>query len=435
MKDLASPRQARLRQLRRWGAALCLGPALGVLMLSSYSLDRRVGMTIFALAAFGGFSWARLRSQQILEHVQRPDWLASTYFRIGLPLDLFMVAQLVSARGASTEHWMEGPVLMWIGPVWYSAHALLFFAYLLLAAGRGLSRLLGRQSRAAKTFSPSRRQFLEGSAVAAVGFPFVISLSGIGTSYDFQVEEREIFLPHWPRALDGLRVAHLSDIHVGGPMNAARLLRVAELTNRAQPDLVLHTGDFLTHRDGNFDAPLYPALAAIRAPLGQWACRGNHDFDDPLGFPRKLRAAGVEPLLNRQETLRVDGEELRIGGLDYISPRYDRSQEYPARVRGLGEHDGEPRLLLLHDPSQWIHIPTGQGNLILSGHTHGGHIGIPWGERPLWTVVGAMGYPDQGIFRRADETLLYVTRCVGFYGYPLRLGIPPEIALLNLRSA
>lgn len=426
----------REKWLRWWLRGLWLVPSLGVLLVSDYSFERRVGMTIFSLLAFGGFAWPRARLQATLDRNTRYQAVARAYFVLGIPLDLFMVVQLVSARGAPDGHWLAGPVTQWVGPVWYSAHAILFFAYLLGALWRsGAAWVRRRLDSPAPVVDPSRRQFLEGGAVVAAGMPFVISLSGVGTSYDFQVEEREVHLPGWPRSLDGLRVAHLSDIHVGGAMNAARLNRVAELTNGARPDMVLHTGDFLTHREGDFDAPLYPALARIQAPLGHFACRGNHDFDDFTGFPRKLRDAGVTPLINREARVDAGGEEVRIGGLDYVFPTENRGPAYAANVEGLGPHDGEPRILLLHDPAQWVHMPEDSGNLVLSGHTHGGHIGVQLGQDALWTVVGAFGWPDQGVFRREDSMRLFVTRCVGFYGYPLRIGIPPEIALLTLRSA
>src|SRR5690606_4992756 len=106
----------------------------------------------------------------------------------------------------------------------------------------------------------SRRAFLRQAGVVGAAAPFAVSLTGVPLSYDFRVDEREIELPHWPRALDGLRIAHLSDIHVGGAMDRARLREVAALTAAARPDLIVHTGDFLTHRRGDFDAPLYEAL-------------------------------------------------------------------------------------------------------------------------------------------------------------------------------
>jgi predicted MPP superfamily phosphohydrolase len=90
-------------------------------------------------------------------------------------------------------------------------------------------------------------------------------------------------------------------------------------------------------------------------------------------------------------------------------------------------------LLLNHDPQTFTVLPYGCADLVLSGHTHGGHVGIQLGREHALTVVGLCGIPDQGIFRRQDM-YMFVTRCVGFYGYPMRLGIPPEIALLTLRA-
>jgi predicted MPP superfamily phosphohydrolase len=215
-------------------------------------------------------------------------------------------------------------------------------------------------------------------------------------------------------------------------MNHRRLHTIVELTNRARPELVLHTGDFLTHRSGDFDAPLYDALARIRAPLGQWACLGNHDFDSPDRFVRLLEGAGVTALRNRVVTISVDGAPLEIGGCDFQFNRLN-DDAYSQIVSAWPRAPGMARLLLVHDPRAFASLPVECADLVLSGHTHGGHIGVQLGRDHAITVVALAGIPDQGIFRRGDLTL-FVTRCVGFYGYPMRLGIPPEIAVLTLRS-
>lgn len=100
-------------------------------------------------------------------------------------------------------------------------------------------------------------------------------------------------------------------------MNRERLLQIATLTNRARPDVVMHTGDFLTHRAGDFDLPLYEALARITAPYGQWACLGNHDFDQPDRLVARLRQAGVTTLRNTLMTLSLHGQAVELGGLDF----------------------------------------------------------------------------------------------------------------------
>jgi len=275
-----------------------------------------------------------------------------------------------------------------------------------------------------------RREFLQQYGVVGAAAPFAISLSGVPLSYDFRVDEHEIVLPHWPAALDGLRIAHLSDIHVGGGMDRERLARVVELTNAAKPEVVVHTGDFLTHRSGEFDAPLYEALAGIAAPYGQWACLGNHDFDDPERLSRKLAEAGVTVLRNRVVTLHIDAQRLEIAGLDF---GFGRSAGGYEALFAPWPQRAAPRLLLNHDPRGFFSLPDACADLVLSGHTHGGHIGVQLSPGHALTVVGLAGIPDQGVFERG-EMRMFVTRCVGFYGYPMRVGIPPEIALLTLRA-
>jgi predicted MPP superfamily phosphohydrolase len=280
--------------------------------------------------------------------------------------------------------------------------------------------------------SPGRREFLRQASMAGAILPFAASASGVSTSYDFRVEEREIVVPGWPRELDGLRVVHLSDIHVGGGMTRERLMRVADLTNAARPDLVVHTGDFLTHRSGDFDTPLYEALARVRAPLGQWACLGNHDYDDPDLLVRRLHDAGVAVLRNRLTRITVAGKTVELAGADFMYG-LPRQATYARLVAGWGARTDAPRLFLNHDPSAFRDLPDAAASLVLSGHTHGGHVGIQLGPSHALTVVGLLGLPDQGLFERGDMRL-FVTRCVGFYGYPMRVGIPPEIAVLTLRT-
>ncbi|MBM4255472.1 MAG: hypothetical protein FJ147_06185 [Deltaproteobacteria bacterium] len=358
---------------------------------------------------------------------------------LGVVCDVVMVAQLLTARTGEPLLLLHGPGISWVGPIWFSAHALFFLGDMGITVGSMVVRRVSSlvPSRVASTpeaiASPERRQFLQGMGIVGAGAPFFISLSNIKLSYDFRVEERELFFPHWPRELDGLRIAHLSDIHVGGAMNRARLLRMAALTNAARPAIVMHTGDFLVHRTGDFDAPLYEALARIRAPYGQWACLGNHDFDAPERLVQRLEQAGVRILRNMLVTLSIQGVPLEVGGIDYLRGRTTWEKRYAQIVSSWPSRTEAPRILLNHDPSAFIALPPRCADFVLSGHTHGGHVGVQISRDFALTVVGLAGVPDQGIFQRPEMTM-YVTRCVGFYGYPMRLGIPPEIAILTIRT-
>jgi predicted MPP superfamily phosphohydrolase len=438
-------RSVSLRWLRRWQVGLHVLLVLAAVWIGLFVSRRAWFLIPFLPLCFAPFSYARLRLHRLLEQVLDRRRLGSivlgAFFAAGVLLDAIMLGQLLTARAPQAGGLLHGDLFSWVGPVWFSAHALLVWGILMLGIGRAATRLFGWLVRlfvgsageaATEGVSLERRRFLQQAGFVGAGAPFLVSFSGVSLSYDFRVEEREIVLPRWPRRLDGLRVVHLSDIHVGGTMNRRRLLEVAELTNRARPQLVLHTGDFLTHRSGDFDAPLYEALGRIRAPLGQWACLGNHDFDAPGRLVRGLQEAGAVTLRNRLATVPVAGETLELGGVDFQFNAL-AGDAYARIVSAWPRPQGVARLLLVHDPRAFATLPGACADLVLSGHTHGGHIGVQLGADRAITVVGLAGIPDQGIFRRGDMAL-FVTRCVGFYGYPMRLGIPPEIAVLTLRS-
>ncbi len=397
------------------------------------------------------FSYARQRLHTHCFNLLGPASLPLALFSlVGMIFDAIMAAQILTARSGSPLPVLHAPGISWIGALWYSTYGILVFGYVGLDTIRGLAQLAKRgrdwcrrrQFRHAQHAqhaqhdnppSPERRQFIQQLGLVGAGAPFFFSLSSVKLTYDFQVEERDLSLPAWPTALDGLRVAHLSDIHVGGAMDRPKLLHVAALTNAAKPDIVLHTGDFLTHRTGDFDLPLYEALARIKAPYGQWACLGNHDLDAPQRLMRYLHQSGVATLRNRVVTLSVDGQPLELAGMDFLFQRSDRAGLYNRIISSWGPRQPVPRILLNHDPRAFAALPARCADLVLSGHTHGGHAGIQFDKDHALSIVGLLGIPDQGLYHRKDMQM-FVTRCVGFYGYPMRLGIPPEISILTLRS-
>lgn len=431
---------------RRWLLGLGIALTLAAVVLALHFRPHRVVFLAIAVPLFfAPFAYARTRLLAVFAEAlaARPRLLRGLVLA-GVLADAVMAAQLLSARSPDVLPALHVPGIDWVGPVWFSAHALAALAYGVRGAlrllARPLRRLAAHRDRSADATladavlpDPGRRAFLRQFGVVGAAAPFAVSLSGVPLSYDFRVDEREIELPRWPRALDGLRVAHLSDIHVGGAMDRARLREVAALTAAARPDLIVHTGDFLTHRSGDFDAPLYEALGTLTPPFGQWACLGNHDFDDPARLVRRLRAAGVVVLRDQCTAVTIDGQPLELAGLDFCFDRSARAQIAARRIARWPARGWAPRILLDHDPSEFALLPDGCADLVCSGHTHGGHIGVQLGRDLALTVVGLAGYPDQGVFRRGDMRL-FVTRCVGFYGYPMRVGIPPEISILVLRA-
>jgi predicted MPP superfamily phosphohydrolase len=433
----------KLSWVQTWQVILHLGLFLSAIVLGLLRTRRALFLLALLLLAFLPFSYARVRLHALLvQGLSSREPTASVgvaLTSLGILCDVVMLAQLFTARTAQRHALLHGPGIAWTGAIWFSAHGLFFLGETITRLVHWLVYLLLQTflPRAADALalsvSAGRRHFLQPLGLLGAGAPFVVSLANIKLSYNFRVEEHELTLPQWPPALDGLRLAHLSDIHVGGAMNRERLFHMARLTNDAKPDLVVHTGDFLTHRRGEFDTPLYEALAQIHAPYGQWACLGNHDFDAPGRLVRRLEGAGVTVLRDTVVTVPVWGQPLEIAGLDYVFGDRERRAWYTQLMRGWPSRTATPRLLLNHDPRAFPLLPVDCAQLVLSGHTHGGQVGVQWGTASALTVVGLLGIPDQGVFYRRDM-MLFITRCVGFYGYPMRLGIPPEIALLTLRA-
>ena len=159
--------------------------------------------------------------------------------------------------------------------------------------------------------------------------------------------------------------------------------------------------------------------------LGQWACLGNHDYDDPDLLVRRLHDAGVVVLRNRLTRIPIAGTTVELAGADFMYGPQREARRTPGWSRTGARAHRRPRLLLNHDPSAFHALPDDIASLVLSGHTHGGHVGVQLGRSHALTVVGLLGLPDQGLFVRNDMRL-FVTRCVGFYGYPMRLGIPQK---------
>jgi len=222
----------------------------------------------------------------------------------------------------------------------------------------------------------------------------------------FVVRERTLCPPGWPAALDGLRVAVLSDLHAGGPhVDAARVRQVARDLSSRRPDLVLLLGDYVDRKVlfGGREEPeaVAQALTALEAPLGRVAVLGNHDWAQE---GERMRAA------------------LRSAGTHVLD----------ALVALLDVPEDAPVLLLTHDPDVFPRVPT-HVSLTLAGHLHGGQVDLPglrrrfipsrFGERYLRGLV------------EEDGRLLFVTSGLGQAGLPLRLRCPPEAWILELRSA
>lgn len=270
---------------------------------------------------------------------------------------------------------------------------------------------------------------------AAIG-PLALSAIALATTHRApRVVELDVPVARLARPV---RVAQISDLHVGPYLGAARLRDLDAQLRALAPDLVAMTGDFLTLRSERDYAPLLDFVRALAGPggppLGVLACLGNHDVAEGVKEPfvSGLRAAGARCLVDEAEVVGDGSRRLRVVGLDWRSRR-DRAGYRAALDALLGGADRAPVLLLCHDPSAFDALASGFEGLMLAGHLHGGQIGLTSLGVPV-SVLRLFGVRDQGLFRARDAAL-YVHRGTGVYGFPFRLGVPAEIALITLRPA
>jgi predicted MPP superfamily phosphohydrolase len=240
--------------------------------------------------------------------------------------------------------------------------------------------------------------------------------------------------PH-PRgdARDGrpLTIVQISDPHLGPFMSVARLRRISERAVEAKPDLVLLTGDFLTMESQSDPDLLLRAFEPLRALRGRvFACNGNHDHEAPAIVARAMAENGIALLVDDATTVETERGRVQIVGMDFT---FRERKAHLERV--CAEHPREPgalRIVLLHDPGAFKHLPSGEGDLVLAGHTHGGQVGlISLGLQ--WTFLRLFGdrIPDHGFWARGTDRM-YIHRGTGHYGFPLRLGVPAEESILRI---
>lgn len=261
--------------------------------------------------------------------------------------------------------------------------------------------------------------------LAALALPFMMAFYGgaFGQLWT-RVEGGPLELPGLGPELTGLRVVQVSDIHAGGMVGPSRLRRIAERVAKLKPDLVVVTGDIVNASPHEAEL-IAPLLGALKAPLGVWACLGNHDyFVDGDAVASVLERSGVRVLRNRGEVIRRGQSAFWLAGVDDTWTGRDDMQAALA-----GKPEGMPVLLLAHDPKLWPEAVERRVNVTLSGHTHGGQFGLVK-LHPALSLARLITPFTAGRFEQ-NGSVLHVSRGTA-NTLPIRLGAPTEIGLFEL---
>jgi hypothetical protein len=243
----------------------------------------------------------------------------------------------------------------------------------------------------------------------------------------FRVVEREVTIPGLDAKLDGLRIAQLSDLHVGTLTPKSWAMAWVRAANRRAPDLAVVTGDMVTSGT-DYHEDIAEALGALRAELGVFVSMGNHDyFGEGEPLVSMLKGRGVHVLRNDGQVVERGGGTLWLAAID---DTWTRRDDLELAMRGRPE--GATTVLLAHDPERFDKAAEAGADLVLSGHTHGGQIAIPFLSRRLSLARLAHRYVV-GFYRRGRSTL-FVHPGLGTTGPPIRIGVVPEVTILVLRA-
>ncbi|MDT7688926.1 MAG: uncharacterized protein QOE46_1685 [Acidobacteriota bacterium] len=265
-------------------------------------------------------------------------------------------------------------------------------------------------------------------ATAAVGVAGVSAYGGLVEAWDYELTETVVSVRDLPERFEGFRIAQVSDVHHGRLVSIEEVRRVVGLANAARADLVALTGDYTTSLR-EYVEPCAEVLGELSAPEGVWAVLGNHDHntDGPL-TRQALARRGINVLTNMNTELRRGADALQLAGVDdwgWGKADFERA------MRGLDM--SRPSVLLAHEPMA-LDMPETRGvSLILSGHTHGGQVSLPFVGSPAAYVWKHLKYL-RGMYE-SEGTQLYVSRGTGMIGVPVRIGARPEVAVLRLQKA
>lgn len=276
-------------------------------------------------------------------------------------------------------------------------------------------------------FRLSRRQFLGGlAATPLVAVSGVSAYARLVEPYNYWVSETDVFIRNLPERFENFRITQLTDIHHSRILGLDEVRRVVALAQQTKPDMFVLTGDYTTSYR-RFIEPCAEALAPLNAPEGVWAVLGNHDhYTDPELTTRALQSRKIAVLNNAHTTLQRGPDALQLSGIDdWTWNAVDWTRAFD------GLKSTTPTILLSHQPTVLDFEQTQTVSLILSGHTHGGQIRLPFLGAPARYATADLKY-DRGLFRRG-ETQLYVSSGTGVIGLPVRLGVRPEIAVLRLK--
>jgi uncharacterized protein len=296
--------------------------------------------------------------------------------------------------------------------------------------------------------SIDRSTFMKEAALVLGGISLVGFTAGIGNRYRYRVRKMKLSFANLPESFKGLRIVQVSDIHTGSFDNHAAVEHGIERILHQKADVILFTGDLVNNIADEVDDKYKEMYSRLKAPMGVYSTLGNHDYGDYVEWPthqakkdnlEKLKAThgemGWRLLMNEHIVLERGADKIAIIGIENWSAKanFPKYGDMGKACEGLNEKNIPFKMLMSHDPSHWreeVVQKYTDVDLTFSGHTHGMQFGVDskWFK---WSPVQYMYNEWAGLYKEGKQSL-YVNRGFGFLGYPGRLGVLPEITVIEL---
>ena len=291
----------------------------------------------------------------------------------------------------------------------------------------------------------SRSEFINKFALLFGGTIFGTMLYGMSNRYNYTIKNISLSFANLPKAFKGMKIVQISDIHSGSLSDLTAVAKGVEKINAINADAIFFTGDLVNNKSDEAE-DFIPIFSKLKAKHGVFSILGNHDYGDYVEWESKAhkkanlerlkeihKENGWRLLLDEHIVLEQEGEKIALIGVENTSFK-NRFQTYGSLEKAYKGSEMHPfKILLSHDPSHWdgeINSKYKDIDLTLSGHTHGFQFGIdiPWLK---WSPVQYVYKQWAGLYQK-DNQHLYVNRGFGFLGYPGRVGIMPEITVIEL---
>ena len=292
----------------------------------------------------------------------------------------------------------------------------------------------------------TRSEFLSKTALVAAAIPFGTMTYGIiSGAHDYRVKRLTVKLPNLPKSFDGIKLAQISDIHSGSFFNKTAVKGGVEMLMNEKPDLVFFTGDLVNNETSEVKDYIN-IFNKIKAPLGVYSITGNHDYGDykpwatneakqknfkDLVEAHKLMRYDI--LMNEHRFVELGGDKIAIlGNENWGGGRFAKYGKLEQAYNGTEE--ASVKLLLSHDPSHWdaqVRKLYPDIDMMFAGHTHGFQFGVEIGNFK-WSPSQYAYKQWAGLYQEGNQ-YLYVNRGFGYLGYPGRIGMPPELTIIELK--